>query len=518
MLKNVMAHRPLLSIIILAAFLRLVAAFMSEGYLMHDDHFWVIESAASWADGKDYNNWLPWSQEALNRVPTPHYTNLAYSGLHYVFFRLAKLTGLSDPLTLALILRLLHGLYSLTAVYLAYKITETLGNKKSAMYVGLMMAALACMPILSVHQLVEMFSIPPLLASAWVLVKSSRRKLDVKRLIVSGLFLGLATGFRYQVGVFGLGYVFAFAIQGGRKNIVHTCKQSIVLGVSAMVMFIAVQVPADILLWSEPFAQLGAYIEYNLSHAGNYPQGGPLNFIWVILILTLPPISIFLLAGYFSSFRKFAIIVLPSLSFIIFHSVFPNKQERFILPALPFVIIAGVMGWGILKEKISWLKTELGIKLESAVVKTSIFVNILLLVGLTLSSKNTGEMKAMSAIKQMGDLESFLYVTADGESFAPRFYLGSWDNFTVADSNTDIAAQKLTHMHNSSSTIPNYIVFVGDSHLGELITNFKTEYPSLSYVSQFSPSRLDRALNYFNPHNPLRRVMVYKIESQDSEK
>ena len=518
MLKDVVAHRPLLSIIILAAFLRLVAAFMSEGYLMHDDHFWVIESAASWADGEDYNNWMPWSQEALDRIPTPHYTNLAYSGIHYGFFRLAKLTEISDPLTLALILRLLHGLYSLIAVYLAYKITETLSDKKSAMYVGLMMAAVAWMPILSVHQLVEMFSIPPLLASAWVLVKASSSKLDVKSLIVSGLFLGLATGLRYQVGVFGLGYVFAFAIQGGRENIVHSCKQSLVFGVSAMVMFIAVQVPADIILWSEPFAQLGAYIQYNLTHAGNYPQGGPFNFIWVILVLSLPPISIFLLAGYFSSFRKFAVLVLPSLVFIIFHSIFPNKQERFILPAMPFVIIAGVMGWGILKEKISWLKTELGIKLENALVKTSIFINILLLAGLTLSSKNTGEMMAMSAIKQRGDLESFLYVTADGESFAPRFYLGSWDNYTVADSYTDIAAQKLTHMNDSTTTTPNYIVFVGDTHLGELITSFKTEYPSLSYVSQFSPSRLDRTLNYLNPHNPLKRVMVYKTDSQDYEK
>ena len=283
-------------------------------------------------------------------------------------------------------------------------------------------------------------------------------------------------------------------------------------------MFSAVQLPADIILWSEPFAQLGAYIQYNATHAGNYPQGGPLNFIWVILVLSLPPISIFLLIGYFSSLRKFAFLVLPSLVFIIFHSAFPNKQERFILPAMPFVIIAGVMGWGILKEKISWLKTQRGIKLEDTLVKTSIFINILLLVGLTLSSKNTSEMKAMSAIKQMGDLESFLYVTADGESFAPRFYLGSWDSFTVADSNTDIASQKLTHMHDSTTTIPNYILFVGDTHLGELITSFKSEYPSLSYVSQFSPSRLDRTLNYFNPHNPLKRVMVYKIDSQDSAK
>ena len=518
MLKNAFAQRPLLSIILLAAFLRLVAACMSPGYLMHDDHFWVIEAAASWADGEDYNNWMPWSQESLERVPKPHYTNLAYAGLHYGFFRLLKFSTLSEPTTIALVIRLLHGLYSLLSVYLAYKITETLSGKKSAMYVGLMMAALAWMPLLSVHQLVEMFVIPPLLASAWVLIKSKEGKYDLKSLILSGIFLGIATGFRYQVGIFGLGYVAAFTLQGGRRNMLLSLKQSSTLALSAMGMFALIQVPADIVLWHQPFAQLGAYIQYNLTQSGDYPQGGPLNFVWVILALSLPPISLLLFAGYLSSFRKYSLLVLPSLAFVIFHSLFPNKQERFILPAVPFVIIAGMMGWGILKEKISWLDTVVVKKLGGILIKATILINITCLAGLTLSSKNTSEMKAMSAIKQRGDLESFLYVTADDKAFAPRFYLGSWDNFTVADATTDIAAQKRSHLQDMNTTVPNYIVFVGNSHLGDLITRFKNEYPSLSYVAQFSPGRLDRLLHYLNPHNPLRRVMVYTVNTQDSEK
>ena len=42
--------------------LRLVAATFSTGYLMHDDHFMVVEAGASWAAGEDYNDWLPWNQ------------------------------------------------------------------------------------------------------------------------------------------------------------------------------------------------------------------------------------------------------------------------------------------------------------------------------------------------------------------------------------------------------------------------------------------------------------------------
>ena len=48
----------------IALAVRLLAAFFSQGYFAHDDHFLVIEAAQSWADGHDYNNWLPWNQDA----------------------------------------------------------------------------------------------------------------------------------------------------------------------------------------------------------------------------------------------------------------------------------------------------------------------------------------------------------------------------------------------------------------------------------------------------------------------
>jgi hypothetical protein len=61
--------------------------------------------------------------------------------------------------------------------------------------------------------------------------------------------------------------------------------------------------------------------------------------------------------------------------------------------------------------------------------------------------------------------------------------------------------------------VPNYIIFVGDSHLGEFVYEFKENYKSMEYMEQFGPGRLDRFLNYINPsHLPLKRTMVYKID------
>ena len=82
---NISPKQNLAFILLLAIALRVVSAWFSEGYLMHDDHFWVVETSASWADGSDYNNWLPWTQEEKGLEVKPHFTNLAFSSLHYIY-------------------------------------------------------------------------------------------------------------------------------------------------------------------------------------------------------------------------------------------------------------------------------------------------------------------------------------------------------------------------------------------------------------------------------------------------
>ena len=49
-------RHPLLLPLLAGLLLRLAAALYGGGYLMHDDHFLVVEAADSWADGEDYNN------------------------------------------------------------------------------------------------------------------------------------------------------------------------------------------------------------------------------------------------------------------------------------------------------------------------------------------------------------------------------------------------------------------------------------------------------------------------------
>ena len=110
---------PLISILVLAFIVRLIAVVFSQGYLMHDDHFLVIEAAQSWVDGYDYNNWLPKNSKSGN--PTGH--SMFYVGIHYIFLSVLNIMNISDPAVKMFFVRLLHAIYSLLVVFLGYKIT-----------------------------------------------------------------------------------------------------------------------------------------------------------------------------------------------------------------------------------------------------------------------------------------------------------------------------------------------------------------------------------------------------------
>jgi hypothetical protein len=186
------------TILIAALVIRCLAAFFSEGYGMHDDHFLIIESSSSWVDGYDYNNWLPWNKpEGSN--PEGH--SFTYVGLNFFFFYLVKGIGIADPKVLMLLNRLAHALFSLLIVYFGFKITEKLSSHKNAVIVGWILAMAWLFPFLSVRNLVEITSIPFMLWPIWLFLKHDKPRY----FILAGLIMGLAVSFRYQIGVFAIG-------------------------------------------------------------------------------------------------------------------------------------------------------------------------------------------------------------------------------------------------------------------------------------------------------------------------
>lgn len=503
---------PLRAILILGLALRLLAAAFSPGYLMHDDHFLVIETGASWAVGEDYNNWLPESQ-ITNGIddPKPHQANLAYPGLVSGYFRACNAIGLVQPAAQMTLLRFLHGVFSLLVVMLGYRIAFRLGGRKPAIWSGLALAAFGLFPILGVRQLVEVVCIPPLLWSAWTVLRTEPLRRSSSTWVIAGIGLGLATALRYQCGIFGIGWVVALFLH--ESSPWKALKNACILGISALLTFSVGQLQ-DWWIWGEPFAQLQAYIRYNADNAGDYPQGFWHQYVWVVLGLLLPPFSMAWVFGTYKVWKKHALLVLPPVAFFAFHSYFPNRQERFILPAVPFFVIAGSVGWAAFEASSQfWNRNN---RLRSILSGIGISVSLFLGIGLCFIQPKQSRVDAMSLLYDQGDLENFLVVHTDGGAMPPQFYSGSWEHYWTSDLNTDEVNHRQVMCHSSRYTFPNYIVFSGQQHLGEGIERYKLAYPSMEFIGQVPPSKWDQLLANLNPINTTERWMIYRISTDQA--
>ena len=483
-------------------FLRLIAAQFSTGYLMHDDHFLVVEVAASWADGEDYNDWLPWSQSG---TPEVHPANFAYAGSQFLLFKIFQTVGVEHPESQALVLRLLHGSYSCLTIVLGFFLARVLLPKspQTAVLVAWMLAAGGFWPLLSVHQLVEMISVPPLMLAFWMLAKHTEMRWS--SILWAGIGIGLATGFRFQCGIIGIGLVPVLLLEGRWKDLLG-------IGTAALATFALVQSP-DLYVWGEPFVQLRGYIDYNQTHAGNYPTGPWYQYILTLLGLMLPPVSFLLIWGAFHRGRSAPAIwwrvAVPIAAFLFFHSAFINKQERFILPVVPALIVIGTVGWTLWQQRSKWW--SLHPRLHRALWASFWVLNIALL-GLTLPyAAKKSRVEAMSFLYEM-EATNFALIQVDSGAMPPQFYSGQWGAYHIDNRRDGQGEPPLEVASKWCRNPPQYFLFQGHQHLGEAVQAYKAELPGMRYVTTIQSGRIDQWLSRLNPINSSERIMIYAVE------
>jgi hypothetical protein len=509
MIRHILNGSSLWVILVVAAVLRLVAAYFSTGYLMHDDHFLVLEAAGSWRDGEDYNLWFPWNQEAAGVPVGPHPANFAYVGTQFFLLKMLDAIGIEDPAGLAYIIRILHGLYSLFIPLLGWKMARAMGGEKAASAVGWTLAGIAWMPLLSVHQLVEMVCIPPLMMAFWTLLKVPRREWAARNLLRAGAWLGLAIGLRYQLGILAVGWaVGMFWDETGKRNRMFL-GQVFSLALGALVVFFLTQV-ADLWVWGEPFVQLRAYFGYNTTHATAYPQGPWYQYFLTLAGLLIPPVSLAWMFGVGKSTRKWLWIALPVLFFFAFHSIYSNKQERFILPIVPLIILLGTLGW---REFMSRKPAESRWwTWQRRSIRIAMGINFIALILLTPASFKLARVTAMDMLYRRGDLANFVAVEVDSASMPPRFYSGEWSPYYAHSMAANPVNEKKVMCRNTARPFPNYLLFYGDDRIAGRVEEYKQIFPSMVYIGQAAPGKWDRILAWLNPINQAERVMIYQID------
>ncbi len=493
-IKRFYNEHPLRTILALGLFFRLIAVIFSKGFGMHDDHFLVIEAAQSWADGYDYNNWLPWNNSGK---PSGH--SWFYVGLHFFLLKALNFIGLDDPQGKMYIVRFLHAIYSMGVIVFGYRIARRLGNEKDAIRVAWFLALMWFIPSSSVRNLVEWVCVVPLLLSSLYLIKAEQEGNRQRHFILSGLFAGIAMSIRFQSLFFlagtGLYLLYRGKIKGG-----------LLLAAGFVFAFFITQ-GADLIFYHRPFVEVTEYIQYNLLNATTYFDRPWYQYLLTVGGMLIPPVSIFLIIGYCKAWKKVLVIILPSLVFFLFHSWFPNKQERFILPFIPFFIIAGTIGWGMFREGKLMSKAELFSWRFFWILNTA----GLLVLSTTYSKRSMTE--AMYYLYQQPDFNNFIMEVShrDSPQWPPQFYSGKWNQaFCIYKEYP--TERFVTYIQQHPSEYPHYILFFQEDHVWNRIAKFKkVTGAELTFVHKATPSWFDALLHWLNPRNKNEPVYIFLI-------
>ena len=498
-IKNYYNTHPLRFALFVGLLFRIVATIFSKGFGFFDDHFLVLEAAQSWVDGEDYNDWLPTSVDPT-RQPQGH--PYFYVGIHFLLLKIQTLCGLTDPQGKLYLIRLLHALWSLLTVYFGFQIAYKKSNLKVASWVGIALALYWFFPFLCVRNLVEIACIPPLVIATWLVVKHDN-KLTLKASLLVGVMLALAFSIRFQTIIFSAGFGLALLLLRVR------IKFLVLIVVSFFITAFVTLGISDIYVWGKPFVEFMAYVQYNIDNATVYGVDVWHMYISIVLGLLIPPLSILVFAGYFKNWKREPLLFWPTFLFFAFHTYFPNKQERFILPIVPFIIILGFIGAYQIITKYNWEN-------KKWFRRTVIFcgvLNFLLLPILTLSYSKRNRVEAMCYIAEQKDCVRLIIEDSNRDEFTmpPQYYLQNWSSTFGITKNFTPDSMLIYYERLLDRDKPNYVVFMQAENITARVDSLRKRFPTLHYEATIEPSFIDKTMHFLNPLNDNQTTYIYKI-------
>jgi Alg9-like mannosyltransferase family len=496
-LKKIVNNLSIRQILIIGLAVRLLAVFFSPGYAFHDDHFEMPELVFKWKDGISFL----WTGSNV------HVFSLIYPGMMYLLFEACHAVGINQPEDMMFVVRLVHALVSLLSIYYGYLLTLRIaGREDTAKLVALAMALFWIFPFMSVRNLREFFCIPFLLIGSYYMADT---KLTTRSIFLAALFFALSFSIRLQVLFIpvGIGLCLLFNKQYTKK--------AFVFGIAFGIAYMLTQGLFDLIYYGDPVANIKEYVRFNSNpvNIGIQPQGPWYQYIGTVagVVWAFP---FFLLAwGYIYSFRisfQAKMFVVASLLFFAFHSYYSNKQERFILPFIPYFIILGTIGfreyWATHSIK-PWLK-----KTTVIILAWLLLFNTIGLIVLTFTYSKRSRVEGMIYLRKKGDVTNIIMEGDVSLQRPPLFYLGKHlDNYVLsADGNIE---ELRTAIQTSGKPAPNYVIMAGNENFEQRLARLKTLFPNLKQETVVTTSFVDNLAHWLNPRNNQNEDWyIYRIE------
>jgi glycosyl transferase family 22 (putative mannosyltransferase) len=324
------ARHPLLWVILTGATLRLMAAMFSRGFLAADDHHVLVVAADSLASGF--------------ALPVGYKRSLLYPLTVSLIMTVSRAVGITSPDAEMLVVRLVHAAYSLLGIALVYRILDRTSSRDSAVLGGLLMATFFPIPVTSVHQLEEAVCQVPLLSGCWWLLRAENSSGNQRWSVLSGVAVGVALILRLQLLSF-IAPLFLLVWYRRPRDIAAYWTAGLLLVLVAQGAANAIVNGQWWFSFSRYYGVLFVAPQKVVLESGGYPSGPVWRYALTLLGVFVPPFSLLALAAMVRGGWRIPLLGIPTLGFLVAHSLIANKQERFLLPVLPLLVLLAAAGF-----------------------------------------------------------------------------------------------------------------------------------------------------------------------------
>lgn len=516
-------EKPLLFCIWAGFFFRIIAVLMAQGISFGFDHYVYVENAQHLAGGTASIQQIVDNCSGHNFIAHGH--SIIYLYINTALIYACEHTGIFDPQSKMLIMRLICGLISMLTIYYCYRIAYRLANRKAALAIGILTSMLWFMPYICVQTLPENAAAVLLLAAVYRLAKTRKQTYKFSDDIFTGFLMGISVSFCYNLALLIIGAAISYMLKS-------EIKRGLLIIFGASIPVLALEGLVDTLALGSPFYVISEYIHEIISGA-NATTGPKSVYMYIsILAMVIPlPWGLAALYGYLKSWRHCFIMFFPTTFYLLVSYLLPNKEEKFMLSILPIFLLLCVSGWFRYQaESRFWSSRP---RLRKWVIVSFFAANTPMLIMTSTAYTRKPQMESMVYLSKYRSEITSILVDDSGNyesKSLPQYYLGKDVDIYIlnkqyCEPDKSIYYSSVSGFGNSREhnifteryfmnptlrTLPQYVIFYGDYNMPERLARMRTVFPQLTYKTSFTPSVADRIIEMFNPKNNNMTLHVYR--------
>ena len=488
---------PLLAAVVTRA----VAAWVALSFHSRDDYFHVLAPALAWLQDPDFN----WERSDLAGAGIRSHL---LPRLVYWLLRGMVAMGVDSPDAQLRGLYLAMGLYSLTLVVAMYQAGLQFFGPVTARRAAFCAALFFPFPYAGTRLLIEALAMPPLLAGLTYLARARRRDA-----LLGGACLGLAIVWRFQVAAVLPGLL--GALWWARKPS-HSSKAAAEWGTLAyaalgLVLVVGASGAYDWATQGEFLGPMWNNFVFNVNMPAHQSRSAPWGYAGFWLLLTLPPLVLWLTGPMLRAARAALFISLPWASFVLLHSAITHKEDRFMLPVVPLFALLLCHAWTLRDagplEASGWQRTW-----PTARAWGSAMLVGALAIGITGQSQ-ANLRDAMLYLRQDRDVRGVVSLGPELQTY----FLGRPDIPTRRSRmpSEEWLQQTLIEMHHEGVNPNRFVAYSADKNVVEVFLRLNG-YACAPPV-EIDGWWLDRLLAQLNPHRNQRRgpIMIHRCVTPD---